>query len=495
MKKVIVLGLDGGTFEILDPWIKEGKLPNFRKLKRKGSYGILRTLLPPITATAWPSFFTGTNPGKHGLFSFTNITKDYKLRICSGNGIKSEPVWNIIGEKGLKTALINLPMTYPPSKINGEVICGLMTPSEFSNFTYPKDLKKELDEILSKKYLVHPLPYRGDNEEKFLKSLNETLEMRFKLLDHYMKKNFDLIISVIGGTDKISHALLKYIDKKHPLYTEKESKKWRGKILNYFQKIDYNLGKLMKNLGEYSLLIMSDHGSERSMKRFSVSEWLKENNLLYLKEDKKKSFSLDDKKATKIAKFLDNHNLGFVRRIIKTFLPWRSMFSKGKKIDINMIDWKRTKAFVIPGNRGIFINSKERFVNGIVSKNEANKLKDIIVEKLSKLRDDEGNKMDIIVKKTEDIYSGKYLKEAPEIVYFISKTISASKEAKLWSPVGEISSSGHSMEGIFFALGNSISKNNKLNNASILDISPTILKLMGFKKPKHMDGEPLDIFK
>ncbi len=69
-RKLVIVGIDGGTFKVINPLIAEGKLPHLEKLINSGVKGILKSTYPPITAAAWVSFMTGKNPGKHGYFDF-----------------------------------------------------------------------------------------------------------------------------------------------------------------------------------------------------------------------------------------------------------------------------------------------------------------------------------------------------------------------------------------------------------------------------------------
>jgi predicted AlkP superfamily phosphohydrolase/phosphomutase len=68
--KVLIVGLDAATFDLIGPWLAEGKLPNLEALMKNGAWGRLASILPPITPPAWTSFMTGKNPGKHGIFHF-----------------------------------------------------------------------------------------------------------------------------------------------------------------------------------------------------------------------------------------------------------------------------------------------------------------------------------------------------------------------------------------------------------------------------------------
>ncbi|MGD9002024.1 MAG: alkaline phosphatase family protein, partial [Anaerolineae bacterium] len=83
-RKVAVFGLDGITFDLLQPWLDEGRLPNLARLIAEGASGRLRSTIPPVSASSWASFATGTNPGKHGLIDFTYPDPvEYKVKVSN----------------------------------------------------------------------------------------------------------------------------------------------------------------------------------------------------------------------------------------------------------------------------------------------------------------------------------------------------------------------------------------------------------------------------
>ena len=91
-KKLIVVGVDGGDFNIIKPWANEGKLPAFKKLMEDGTHGFLKSTYPPVTSPAWPSFMTGKNPAKHGVFGFVQGSKNFKL--YNREDIDSKCMWD-----------------------------------------------------------------------------------------------------------------------------------------------------------------------------------------------------------------------------------------------------------------------------------------------------------------------------------------------------------------------------------------------------------------
>ena len=144
-EKVFVLGLDGMTFDLLDPLLKGGHMPHFRRLLDKSSYGTLKTIFPPLTPTAWSSFMTGKNPGKHGIYDFLYRKKDsYDLAPVNANRIDGKTLWSFAEESGMKIGLVNIPMTYPPEEIKGVIVGGMDSPGVDSDFTFPPDIKEEI---------------------------------------------------------------------------------------------------------------------------------------------------------------------------------------------------------------------------------------------------------------------------------------------------------------------------------------------------------------
>src|SRR3989337_326500 len=99
--KVIVVGLDGGTWELLKPLMNEGVMPHLAHLTETGVSGVLHSTLPPWTPTAWSSFATGKNPGKHGVFGFTRRNPDGSKAWVSSKSIRAATLWRILSDHGL----------------------------------------------------------------------------------------------------------------------------------------------------------------------------------------------------------------------------------------------------------------------------------------------------------------------------------------------------------------------------------------------------------
>ena len=152
-KRVVILGLDGLDPDLVDEFFGEGLLPNLAKLKEHGSYQRLQTTWPPLSPVAWSSFSTGTNPGKHNIFDF--ISRDpatyrpaissvhigqprrvlkfgnYKIPLTSTpiTGLrKSKPFWKVLGDAGIFSSVLRVPITFPPDRFHGVQLSAMCVP-------------------------------------------------------------------------------------------------------------------------------------------------------------------------------------------------------------------------------------------------------------------------------------------------------------------------------------------------------------------------------
>ena len=143
--KAMVIGLDGATFRVLDPLMKAGFMPNLEEAMGKGARGELLSTVPPVTALAWPSFFTGKNAGKHGLLGWQErLNEDFKRPWISAKKIDGPKLWHVLNQEGFRTCVVNVPVTYPPEPLDGVMVSGMLTPGLQAEFTYPPDLREAL---------------------------------------------------------------------------------------------------------------------------------------------------------------------------------------------------------------------------------------------------------------------------------------------------------------------------------------------------------------
>jgi predicted AlkP superfamily phosphohydrolase/phosphomutase len=502
-KKIFVFGIDGATFDIINPMIAEGKLPNLARMMQAGSHGDLTSTIPPNSSVAWTSFATGKNSGKHGIYYFREKkVGSYDRPLISSRSIKSKTVWKILSEQGKKVGVINVPVTYPPDAVNGYLISGLLAPDRNSVFTYPPGLHLELLEELgdypldNEAEIMHRLS--GDELAAFqhlIYSTKKVMEATFYLM---RKFEWNFFITVPTIVDRVQHIAWKYM---LPEFREKNAalcQKFENTIEVSYRIVDEQLGRLRASLDSNTILIvMSDHGFGPISYKFYINRWLQKLGLLKLKRSAEIRYRL----------------LGFCKAFIK-----RSIVALGRKggvpgkilkkietlpiINFNcerlrtLIDWSKTRAFSswTNGEEIVIINVKGREPEGIVKPGqEYEELRDFIIKKLCQLKGDSGEMLVDAAYRREELYSGPYVHLAPDI-QFTTKDMSVQPRGEMLGKEilvrpDDFSPALHRMNGILLVEGEGIKQNFKIEGSRIIDLAPTILYLLGHPIPEDMDGK------
>ena len=203
VKKVLVIGLDSAAPQLVfHDWLEE--LPHIKGLIDKGQYGELESIIPPITVPAWTSMMTSKDPGELGVYGFRN-RKDYSynsLLFANSTVVKEDAVWDILSRKGKKSILIGVPQTYPPKPVNGCMIGCFLTPTTKSQYTYPPELKDEIEKIADG-YMLDVEDFRSEDKQKILGGIYKMTEKRFKVAEHLIKtKEWDFFMLVEMGVDR-----------------------------------------------------------------------------------------------------------------------------------------------------------------------------------------------------------------------------------------------------------------------------------------------------
>lgn len=472
--KVAVIGLDGATFDLLNPWINQGKLPTFKKLMDMGCWGPLESTLPPLSPPAWTSFMTGKNPGKHGIFDFIDITEK-SPRLINSKRIGTGKVWNYLSVYGKKRCIIlNVPFTYPPEPLEcGAMITGMLTPPN-KPFTYPEDLADKIKMNVGEYRIdVDSTINKKKQKDEYLKDIHETTALRTRCAK-YLLQNYpwDFFMMVYTSTDRLQHTF------------------WgnHNVMLDYYIKLDEYIGELIEYLGHnVSIIFVSDHGFRGVRQKLFLNHWLEKEG--YLSSKKIWTRKETSPRWRRLVEKERSNQKSFLRTFLD-FIHFRKRW---------VIDWKATRAYCKNPEWCIYINSKERNEAGTVSTGkEYETLRDEIIGKLMDLKSPFNDKkvFDRILKR-EDVYNGPYLNIAPDILLqfsddsmIIPKRQLGKKE--LFKNYDEISlSSDHSLYGIFLITGPFIKKSTNIKGHKIQDIAPTIMYLMGLPIPEDMDGKVL----
>ncbi len=486
--KVIILGLDGATFKVIFPLVKLGYLPTFRKLLSKGASSILKSTIPPLSASAWTSFSTGTKPSKHGIYDF--IMKkpySYETFYVNSNYVRVPFFWELLSIKGIKAGVVNVMVTYPPRPLKGFLITGGLTPS-LANFTYPPQLGNEL----LKKFEWYPLfppggltPKKGE-DEKYVSLMLEYLDQRIRILRYLMmEKEWDIFVGVIGETDAILHAYLGLIGKSNMALKA---------ILKIYAKIDRFLNEIINHFKNFTLIIMSDHGHEPVRKYLVLDAILVRYKLMNFRRDISSCLKLSMVKVGLSPYNLYNlvRSTGYRKSIA---IVYGSVFEKiinelllSKSNDV---DWRRTVAFSIGTGGGIYINLEGREPEGIVPPSQYSKVLKMIKKIFYGITDEQGNAVIRKIYTKEDLYGNDVL--APDIVVVPRKgyfTVHRDQILSLKIFENPLISSHHDTDGIIIFYGNFVKNRGFIRNIEInlWDIAPTVFAILNLPIPLHFNG-------
>lgn len=517
MPKIMIIGLDGGTFALIKPWIDEGKLPNIAGLMQTGAYSNLKSTLPPMTFPAWNAFMTGQNPGKHGVFDFMERKHgSYELAIMNARHRKCKTIWKIASSYGKRCAVIGVPVTYPPEDINGVMISGFDAPFHDERIMHPPELYRELERnvgeyIVSASFTKH---IRTGHIDRALDALFMAIDRKADTAKYLLEREeWDLFMIVFGETDAAMHHLWKYHDMSSPQRSCSEAYCSVDPLLEVYKRIDDHIGGLLKLTdNKTTVIIMSDHGAGGSGVKFIYpNRYLETQGLL-----KFRSLPYKTQTVRTLERLKAWVRIVLPKRMVKRlrFNPKGMGLKMESRLRFSGIDWSGTMVYAeeTPYYPNFKVNLRGREPDGIVGEGEYNEVVERTISALNEWTDPEtGERVVNKAYRREDIYHGDNLDKAPDIIisWNLDKGYSYLSRPSLMSREGlpierldmrekgmsdyMINRSGsHRDEGVFIISGRGINMDMAVDgDVNIIDIAPTILSLLGIPVPEAMDGKVL----
>jgi predicted AlkP superfamily phosphohydrolase/phosphomutase len=488
-RRVLIIGLDGSRLDIVRKWASEGALPNLKKLMDRGASGILTTEFPQHSMIAWASFVTATNPGKHGIYGIQlQIPGTYQMKVPNSTDIKKKTVFQILSDRGLVVGSINIPVSYPPQKVNGLMVTCWLTPPG-AKCTYPQEAEKEIQKI---GYKIQP-SVLDKEDPQFEGDVKGTEAKRFETLRWFMDNyDWDLAAMLVVGTEHMHHAYAAFIDKEHPDYREGDEKIAK----DYYSFIDAQvgdaLGYVKSKYGDtVDVFVISDHGFGPSYGKIYLNNVLSKHGLFTEKRNLNASYRLFEfMEHSGIANRARNLLKGNMFDMLPGFVKKRIEITRAGVVEA---DWDKTKAYCSGILGDIRINLAGREPQGIVKPEEYESLRNEIIEKVK--NDSDIGKYIAGVYKKEDIYSGPELEKIPDLLVDFKKCCTSSHKTPKGEFIGKRQDSGyHTMEGLLIADGPDIKKG-EVKGAKLIDIVPTVMAIFGMKPEDYMDGKVLGMLK
>lgn len=510
--RVLIIGIDGATYDNIGPWAEQGLLPNFKRVLDGGVHGDLASTIPPLTAPAWTSFMTGKHPGKHGLYNFVEIKPhSYAVRYTNARTRTARTIWEMLSAAGLRVGVVNVPMTYPPEPVNGFMISGLDAPEDSADITHPRELHGELRArfgSVSKQFRYLGHLKTDEHRQLVLDTLLDIDAHYHRMADHLFEtRPVDVAMVVWTSTDTVSHFFYHYLSPSHHQYDPKGAERFGDAILRTHQRVDRIIGELAARLPEDgTLVLMSDHGFRPTSGRtVRVNRYLEELGLL---TRKRRARGWARPLTQRIDRLLRKTLTPRQKERLAAWFPALRTKWESQAGGIADIDWCKTKAFssdLLTFPPAIWINQKGLFPEGIVEPGaEYDDVARLVIEKLLALRDPvTAEPLISKVWTKNDAYWGPHLEHAPDLtpacwdgISFLGRASVGHDDVVAFqgsaAPGPGEWTGAHSMGGILAMQGRAFRAGHRLEGASIVDVVPTILHLLGLPVPADLDGRVLE---
>lgn len=493
--KLVILGLDGATFQILRPLAEAGIMPTLARFLREGAWGTLRSTRPPVTCPAWPSMYTGVGPGKHGVFSFSyRDPRNGRVRTASGTDVPLPKLWDLAGQGQRRNAVLNVPITFPAQPLNGVMFSGFVSPDDSPLVSYPPSLANELrvrHGELKLNWLV--LGYRPSDVQKrnaHVRKINDLMARRIAqfedVLDH---GEYDFCWFVHEYPDRVYHLYYHLLDESFPAGQDAANDSTRELLYEGHRLLDQSLQRLVERMGpDANILIVSDHGFGGVTKWVYLNNLLQQNGLAVLHPGR----SWAD---------LVSRQLNFSVRTRQALgLEPSELWHRQDPARAPLINYQRTQAFAGPQlEQAVYVNLRGRFPDGIVRPEDYVQVRQRVIDALVSARDPQtGEGIFEGVWSRDEAFPGPYLESAPDVVYELAPGYMTSNAilppmllgSSCVRPLrgGWKISGYHRPEGVFLGMGPAFATAPGLE-ASIVDIAPTVLYLMNLPIPDYMDGD------
>lgn len=488
MSRFLLIGLDGGEPSLAGPWMDAGLLPNLAALRDRGAYLPLASTRPPVTFPAWTTCVTGVNPGRHGVFDFTEMKPgEYGIRFVNQTHRRAPALWNILDRAGKRSCVLGVPGTYPPEPLNGVMVSGFDSPVTTGvdrSFVYPSERYDAVKNWRFADFQEHRIGpgWHAMALEKLLAGIEAKTRMAKSLL---REEPWDFFMMVYGESDTVSHHFWLFHDEGSP----RHQPGFNDAILQVYQRLDNAVGDLVRAAGDDVVVgIVSDHGfGGAGTGVVHLNNWLADHGYLHWKPSGRESL---------------------LKKAALTLTPesWRgALFRRFQGMAANAesqarcgrIDWQCTTAWSEELNYfpTIRLNLAGREPEGQVPATEYETFVGRLCADLET--------WDWVARAwpRADIFEGPEVAQAPDIILELALEDGYSPTCLRSTPDGpdfrrigpnemlggkEQGMNGtHRDRGILF-----LSESTGIQTPTLADIAPTVLAVLGVAGPA-MDGRPL----
>ena len=495
MKRLLVIALQEATRDLLDPWLEQGLLPNIAALMQAGTSGRVHAQAPLITPHNWANILTGVNAGQHGIFDYWQRGADGIFRETSPAALKAQPIWAKLRGTGLRSTLVNLPMTWPLPEIDGVAVAGGgLGAVPMREIFAPRELYDRL--------IAGHGAYRPEATAPGGRKKRDYITL-FDIETPRTTAAFEFLLNA----QHWDFAMVYFIDAamaQHYFWADMEegsANPYSDVVASAYKNLDAAVGRLVAAAGSDTVVfVMSECGAGPMRSGINLNNWLDQQGLLCARHGP----------LAGLKHFVEDNLLPLAKRTLPPALKsglsnsslalrnWAS--SSGTQLDL---DWSRTKAFSRGKEGNIYVNLAGRDPHGIVQPgSEYNELLNYVGDALRKLQDpNTGAKVVTGVARPEQLYAGPAVEFAPDLIvdwsdaaYMMTERGRSSgdvfverwRKGMSWPTTGS-----HRYDGVLIAAGPGISAGGQIGFASQFDLLPTWLNILGQPVPSELKGRVL----
>lgn len=486
--RVIVIGIDGGTLDLVRPWARAGELPTLAALMRDGASGPLLSTQPPLTPVAWSTLLTGCGPARHGVFGFLRIPRDgYAPEFLSGGSLTLPTIFELASQAGLRVGVVNLPWTWPPREVNGFWLSGLDAPAFGPEIARPRGLFEELTSQFDG-YFDKVVPRRRAGYD--LARLEASVRKLGAISRHLARtRPADLLALAFTASDQVQHWFWR-----ERAVTARDGRRVEDLILHTYRLIDEQIGCILDECAgpDTTVLVVSDHGAGPCEGGINLNRWLAERGMLRFAGDGVGLRGMMLRAGRMLPGRLRERLRARVARRRRRMLS--EVLARG-------IAWQETDAFCWSDYGSISVHLEGRFAAGRVPEARRDALLEELSAALMALRDPEtGERVMSAPLRGDDLFGPH--EDAPDLL--------AVTRGYRWEILTDFTSSGplpgnlrrevfgpslrqgtHRLDGLLCAWGRVVRAGFAVSGARVHDLAPTILHLLGEPVPEYMDGRVL----
>lgn len=454
--RVAIIGLDCAEPSLLfDRWA--GSLPNLDGLRRRGAWGRLETVVPAITVPAWSCMASGKDPGTLGVYGFRNrVDHSYdRLSVAMSEQIREPRLWDILSRAGKEVIVLSVPQTYPVRPVNGTMVSCFLTPDRDHQYTYPNELRREIDAWVGE-YMFDVKGFRTSDKAWLLEQIYVMTRRRFEVARRLLDtRSWDFFMMVEIGVDRMHHGFWKDLDEGHRGHDPDSP--YREAIAEYYRYVDKEIGTLLERFDDdTSVFVVSDHGARRLDGGVCLNEWLIREGYLVLAEEPD--------------------------------------FSGGPmRLQDLKVDWSRTRVWGDGGYYGrVFVNLKGREPNGAVAPEEYESIRNELIARIEAIGDENGQPTGTRCFKPDSLYH-EVRGVAPDLLVYFGDLGWRSIGSVGWGQIHVFENdtgpddANHAQFGSFlYAHPKQDLGGRELEGLKLLQIAPTVLRLLNTPVPSDM---------